>query len=222
MDFTKNIFFRSIKRSKRKFGVTKQIGKIVKKYSHGKCLDAGCGTGEYFNLFNSKEIIGLDLTQEYLDKINTGKFLEKKISLIKADIRKIPFNDNYFDFILCSEVFEYIPEEDTNNTLNELERVSSKNGVIVISVPNGKFVLGFIRNFLYNNLYGNPNKNYTNMGRVFSTRELNTLGFEVHGCYGYVSRRDIGLSFAFDLLDFLAWYFPNLGGTLIGIKKIKK
>lgn len=55
---------------------------------------------------------------------------------IKADVRKLPFKDNYADYILASEILEHIPLKDINNTLREWVRVLKKGGRMVIKCPN--------------------------------------------------------------------------------------
>ncbi|WP_318310506.1 class I SAM-dependent methyltransferase [Flagellimonas crocea] len=56
-----------------------------------------------------------------------------KTAVIKADITKIPFEANTFDFILCNHVLEHIP----NDTLamSELYRVMKPNGLGIFQVP---------------------------------------------------------------------------------------
>lgn len=56
-----------------------------------------------------------------------------KTKIIKVDITKIPFDDNYFDFILCSHVLEHIPND--NLAMSELYRVLSKGGNSILQVP---------------------------------------------------------------------------------------
>jgi SAM-dependent methyltransferase len=55
---------------------------------------------------------------------------------IQADVRKLPFKDNYADYILASEILEHIPLQDLNNTLREWVRVLKKGGRMVITCPD--------------------------------------------------------------------------------------
>lgn len=204
---------------KKTFGITKTVGRLVEKYSYGLCLDVGCGTGEYFPLIKGN-IVGIDKSDDYLNKINISDFTNL-LSLHKGDIRKLPFENKKFNFVLCSEVLEYVPSQELVQAFQELERVSSEDGVIIISVPNKNCIFNWLRNFWWDNKYGEPNKQYTNMGITYTVKDLKNFGFKVHGCFGFVSREKIGFDFLFDILDFFAWSFPNLGGTLVGIKIIK-
>lgn len=50
-----------------------------------------------------------------------------------VDIQDIPYEDNYFDFILCSHVLEHVPDD--NKALSELYRVLKPGGTALILVP---------------------------------------------------------------------------------------
>ena len=57
--------------------------------------------------------------------------------LVNADAQKIPFKSNSFDFVLCSEVLEHVP--DWEEALKELKRISRKK--IMITIPLEKSLL---------------------------------------------------------------------------------
>jgi ubiquinone/menaquinone biosynthesis C-methylase UbiE len=81
---------------------------------NGKLLDFGCGSKPYRSLFNVTEYIGLDFP-------NPGHDHSKEDIDVLYDGKKIPFPDNYFDAVLCSEVFEHIFNLD--GTVGEINRV---------------------------------------------------------------------------------------------------
>ncbi|MEX2512901.1 MAG: methyltransferase domain-containing protein [Cyclobacteriaceae bacterium] len=56
-----------------------------------------------------------------------------KIKVYKVDITNIPFDDNYFDYILCNHVLEHIPDDTL--AMSELYRVMSKKGSGIFQVP---------------------------------------------------------------------------------------
>lgn len=92
----------------------------------GKLLDFGCGRKPYENLFSVQEYIGMDME-------STGH--EHKHS--KIDVfyngRIIPFEQETFDSVFCSEVFEHVFNLD--EVLQEINRVMKKGGQILITVP---------------------------------------------------------------------------------------
>ena len=59
--------------------------------------------------------------------------LHSPLADVKADICKLPFKDNCFDFILCNHVLEHIPEDFT--AMRELYRVLKKGGTGIFQVP---------------------------------------------------------------------------------------
>jgi SAM-dependent methyltransferase len=50
-----------------------------------------------------------------------------------SDIKRLPFNNNSFDIVICSEVLEHIPDHDT--AICEIARVLKPMGDLIISVP---------------------------------------------------------------------------------------
>lgn len=116
------------------------IFKEIEKEKPKKILDIGCGRGFYINAFSlysfPKEIHGVDINERYLLKAKRLSG-DKRIKINKASIYKLPFKDNYFDFIVCSEVLEHLKNDQKG--LKELKRVLKKKGKIIITVPNYNF-----------------------------------------------------------------------------------
>ena len=92
----------------------------------GKLLDFGCGRKPYENLFSVKEYIGIDMEK-------TGhEHSSSKIDVF-YDGKTIPFPDETFDSVFCSEVFEHVFNLD--EVLLEINRVMKKDGQLFITVP---------------------------------------------------------------------------------------
>lgn len=47
-----------------------------------------------------------------------------------GDVRKLPFQDNSFDLVMCCQVLEHLPFSDFEKALREIARVSKKHAVI--------------------------------------------------------------------------------------------
>ena len=92
----------------------------------GILLDFGCGRKPYRNLFHVDQYIGVDIEQ-------SGHSHENSLIDVFYDGKTIPFNDSYFDSVLCSEVLEHVFEIDA--VLKEINRVMKKNGKILVTVP---------------------------------------------------------------------------------------
>lgn len=69
--------------------------------------------------------------------LQTGTWDTSKIDLI-CDIVNIPEPDASFDVILCSEVFEHLP--DALKALDEFERLLKSGGALIITAPFASFV----------------------------------------------------------------------------------
>ena len=92
----------------------------------GKLLDFGCGSKPYKHLFQVEKYIGADFE-------NPGHSHEQENIDVFYDGKQLPFDDNYFDSILCSEVFEHVFNLD--EVLKELHRVLQSNGKMLITCP---------------------------------------------------------------------------------------
>lgn len=68
---------------------------------------------------------------EHLDYVTTD--LNSPIADVKADICKLPFEDNSFDTILCNHVLEHIPDDTT--AMKELYRVLRPGGMGIFQIP---------------------------------------------------------------------------------------
>lgn len=105
-----------------------------------KILDAGCGRGFYLKSLSfykyPKEIHGIDIEEKYL-KIARSICDDKRIIIKNASIYSLSYPNNYFDFIICSEVLEHL--KDDSQALIELNRVLKKGGVLILTVPNFNF-----------------------------------------------------------------------------------
>jgi ubiquinone/menaquinone biosynthesis C-methylase UbiE len=121
----------------------KTLANETKKLKVNTVLDAGCGEG--FTLdFLRKRKIGRKYTGiDFLDKaVKIGKKVHPNVNLQQASIYEIPFKDNSFDLVLCTEVLEHL--ENPKDALKELFRVSRE--YVLLSVPNEPIFMG--SNFL--------------------------------------------------------------------------
>lgn len=96
---------------------------------------------KYTNVFVGKNCI-LHFAPEFpiKQKIKKNKYAEyydgdiqKGRATYVVDITDIQFPDNKFDYIICNQVLEHIPDE--KKAINELKRVIKPNGKIIITVP---------------------------------------------------------------------------------------
>jgi ubiquinone/menaquinone biosynthesis C-methylase UbiE len=106
-------------------------------------LDLGCGEGRHvISAYIEADIhaVGVDLSHADL-QATRDKFKEfeqpdkpaKSFGLSSADALQLPFADNTFDKVICSEVLEHIP--DYRGALVEISRVLKPGGLFCASVP---------------------------------------------------------------------------------------
>lgn len=115
----------------KRYMLKKKLNWINKKFpSKGKLLDIGAGTGDF--LVEAKKI-GWKVSGIEPDENARQKAEEKGIKLCgNAE----SFKANKFDVITMWHVFEHV--HDLNNQIIELEHLLTKNGLLVIAVPNFK------------------------------------------------------------------------------------
>ncbi|MBM4312536.1 MAG: class I SAM-dependent methyltransferase [Deltaproteobacteria bacterium] len=106
-----------------------------------RVLDAGCGGGRHLCEAMGKSgvsCVGVDLN--WADLCRTKGFLslmDQRQSggwiVARADVTRLPFSDDSFDAVICSEVLEHVV--DSRRAITELLRVLKPMGDLVITVP---------------------------------------------------------------------------------------
>jgi ubiquinone/menaquinone biosynthesis C-methylase UbiE len=109
-----------------------------------RVLDAGCGSGRHIaglHRFSGIGIVGVDLDVSDLEQARHRLELHDRLdeqavsywSLLAGDIQALPFPNDAFDLVICSEVMEHIP--DHSRAARELVRVLKPGASLVVSVP---------------------------------------------------------------------------------------
>ncbi|MBI4099510.1 class I SAM-dependent methyltransferase [Candidatus Microgenomates bacterium] len=135
----------------------------------GRLLDVGSTATQILDAFlpRAVKIYGIDL--------NAREFSNKKINLVRGDIRQTSYPNNYFDEVVCISVLEHVgvagrysSDDDPKGDLKamqEIRRVMKKGATLLLTVPYG------IRDVLpINRLY-----NKTRLGRLLK-------GFQLVSC----------------------------------------
>lgn len=96
----------------------------------GKVLDLGCGHGDYSKRLKD---LGFDVIASDID---SSRFKYKgEIEFKLCDItKKIPFLDEYFDYVILAEVVEHL--RNPYEVIPEINRIIRTNGSLIISTPN--------------------------------------------------------------------------------------
>jgi len=104
--------------------------------STDKILDAGCGSGRNLQYFinNNFDVYGIDSNE---NRINSLKNLNNNQNFKVAKLEAIPFNKDYFDYIICNAVLHFANNEiHFFKMFSELFRVLKTNGTLFIRMTS--------------------------------------------------------------------------------------
>jgi ubiquinone/menaquinone biosynthesis C-methylase UbiE len=96
-------------------------------------LEIGCAGGEITANLSKKiaNVVASDISLTYLKKAKknapSGKF-------VRLDIHNLPFDDESFDCVVCTEVLEHVYSP--YKALDEIHRILKPKGSLILSVPN--------------------------------------------------------------------------------------
>ena len=98
----------------------------------GNCLNAGCGEGLFVPFLNSfpglTRIVHMDVHEPSLPHLPDARH-----KIIEGSITNLPFEDDEFDFVFCTEVLEHVVDD--AEALREISRVLRLDGLALISTP---------------------------------------------------------------------------------------
>jgi len=143
-----------------------------------RALDIGCGNGRYTKQFSKifDEVIGIDLSQQRVDKNNQNnkykniKYLDENFITMKKD------SLGKFDFVFVGDIFMYTSDKDVKKVFKHLLKLLTKDGILIIrestmihsdSYWKSKAYVAYYRNvdFYKNGVFKNTfNKSYRNYG----------------------------------------------------------
>jgi len=103
---------------------------------NARILDAGAGELRYKKYCTHLDYVSQDFGQ-YDGKgddigLQTGDWDNSKLDIV-SDICEVPEQDCSFDAILCSEVFEHIPNP--ISAIKEFERLLKPDGILILTAP---------------------------------------------------------------------------------------
>lgn len=145
------------------------VKNTLKNLASGKrILDAGAGERRYFPFCEHLNYVSQDFNQYNGmgdgSGLQTGNWDTSKIDIV-GDITSIPENDATFDAILCTEVFEHIP--DPISACKEFSRLLKPGGELIITAP-----FASLTHFA-------PFHFYTGFNRYFYEYHLTNFGFKI-------------------------------------------
>jgi 2-polyprenyl-3-methyl-5-hydroxy-6-metoxy-1,4-benzoquinol methylase len=112
-----------------------------------RVLDAGCGDG--VQLQGLRQMAELEIWGIDYNPIRTRRARQKfqGVDIICGDLLHIPFKSDVFDIVLCSQVIEHIPQDDS--LLEEAAEVLKPGGLLILGTPNEGCLMARLRNCLF-------------------------------------------------------------------------
>lgn len=159
------------------------ILKMFPDLTNSLVLDLASGGGYYSKIAyerNALNVVTFDLSPVCVAA--SGKSIEQscpgQFSGIIADATYLPIRNESFDFIICIDLIEHLDNDIL--LLEEISRILSKKGVLLIATQNSKSLNYLIEALIQRKILGNNNW----MGwdpthkRFYSIKQLQSLLFE--------------------------------------------
>jgi SAM-dependent methyltransferase len=138
----------------------------------GLILDIGCGSSRL--LKSSLNLIGLDIL---IRKLRYARHYGRP--LVNGTIFALPFPDQLFDCVICSEVIEHVPGD--LKPFHEMKRVLKPGGTLVLGTPDYAHRTWRIFEALYGFVApgGYADEHITHYSLESLTKLLTNLGFSI-------------------------------------------
>ncbi|OHD54264.1 MAG: hypothetical protein A2Y33_16465 [Spirochaetes bacterium GWF1_51_8] len=182
-----------------------------RKIEYKKVLDIGAGNGKLLEMLEqSSDKHAVDISETGV-KIMKGKGINAICHNISLE--KLPYPDNRFDLVICTEVLEHIVNPEV--VMSEAFRVLKPGGIFISSVPNiyqlATFILVFLDIPPINSArYGS--QHYRDYTKKILKRAWKEHGFIVKKMIG-----DIIFPFKGAVSRFFAGIFPRLSHRIISV-----
>lgn len=112
------------------------ILKIIKSENPKNILDFGCGYGQTLSEISKigeYKLIGYDIEPDAITHAkNSG------LDIIDGNLTRLTDIKWKFDLIIMSHVLEHMPKSEIISTLNHIKNLLSKNGKLLVVVPNAQ------------------------------------------------------------------------------------
>ena len=151
-------------------------------------LDLGCGSGLLFSTLSNDDTpklrVGVDLV----------KRIGKHYQHIVSDVTQLPFKNEIFSAVTALSILEHIPIDRRENFWNEVMRVTQRDGMVIVQLPNRYFPIeshsylpffGFLPSCMHSFAYG-AHGGYTAVPSLRNVvDELQRHGFRLHSIIRY-------------------------------------
>lgn len=141
-----------------------------------KVLDVGVGLGRLLekvgSIHKNIDMYGMDIAMPYLKEAKA-----KGIDVCFSKIEDMPYQDDCFDIILCTDVLEHV--FDLNLCVSKILSVLKRGGILIVRVPHREDLSPYLRSDYPYELAHLRNFDKSNLETLFSKIfPHNVLGFE--------------------------------------------
>ncbi len=151
----------------------------------GVVVEVGCGEGRVarrvLRMFEDVSFyVGVDVSANALNYARKSLVNAKKVELVQADGRYLPFRGGAFHFVLCIETAHYIP--DLEGLLAEVSSVLKEEGLFICDFPDmskGRVALHFALRRIFNRLHGRFKMLFEHLAKMLDT--FPSLSFKRYG-----------------------------------------
>lgn len=100
-----------------------------------RALDIGCGFGSLMMALEKRfdHAAGIEIRQE---RVDWAQKRAPNSEIVCGSAAQLPWEDNFFDVVISTDVFEHIPTDIQQLAAAEISRVLKPGGCAFISVPN--------------------------------------------------------------------------------------
>ena len=118
-----------------------RVGAVLKALQgkeSGDVLEIGCGAGNVLEKVEAAKRVGIDFSLRMAQRTRERLRAGGTLWVLQADGQVLPFQDQSFDGILCTEVLEHVENPDL--LLSEIRRVARPDAAIALSIPNENLI----------------------------------------------------------------------------------
>lgn len=158
----------------------KDILSFLKDKEYSNLLDVGCGTGYLIDMLSKErqaKFYGVDLSDEMIKVAKSKNILNSEF--IQGTSNNLPFEDNTFDIVTCSQSFHHYPYQ--IEAMKEAYRVLKKGGLYILSDTGVGGIGAFFDNHIMFPLMKSGDCHTTNKEGI--AKMMKNVNFEIVNSY---------------------------------------